>query len=116
MARDTVSFDANVPVELSLAYADGKFVDGKFGQRVMYSLAFPENHAMFLDPGVAQKIGALQVQPGEHFFLCKRPKNGSAPGHWDVWLSPAAEQARAHGETSMLERQLAASIQDAQAR
>jgi hypothetical protein len=127
MARDKIKFEANIPVELSLAYPQGKIVDGQFGQQTMYGLCFPDNHVMFLDLAVSQKLNVLQLQPGEHFVICKRPKNGSTPARWDVWLTPATEQMRAQRERpssrpaspeppSHLERQLAASIHEAQQR
>lgn len=96
--RETVEFPANEPVELSLAFPEGKIVAGRFGDRVMYSLEVPYGKAMFLDMAVAQKINLLEVQPGELFFLCKRPANGSRSTRWDVWLSPVTEQARAARE------------------
>ena len=98
MGRDTVGFNTNVPVELSLAFPERKFVEGRFGQCVMYSLDFPAGRVMFLSPGVAQKINAQEIQPGERFFICRRPKSGAVPPQWDVWLSPATEQVRAGSE------------------
>ncbi len=95
MPRNTVAFNSNVPVELALAFPNGKFIDAPMGKRVMFSLDYPEQSVMFLDPGVAQKINLLELKPGERFSICKRPKNGSTPARWDVWLSPATEQARA---------------------
>lgn len=121
--RDKVAFEPNIPVELSLAFPQGKIVDGRFGQQVMYALDFPAGSIMFLDLAVSQKITGLDIQPGERFFVCKRPKNGQTPARWDLWLSPATEQMRAHKlvdsfvppePPSMLERQLAASIHEAQ--
>lgn len=123
MGRDTINFEANQPQELSLAFPQGKFVKGQFGDRVMFGLSYPEGSVMFLDPGVAQKINHLEIQPGEHFAICKRPKNGSTPARWDVWLTDATRDMRAQHhapppppEPTMLERQLAASIHEAQAR
>lgn len=123
MARDKISFESNVPVELSLAFPEGKIVAGRFGDQVMYGLSYPEGSVMFLDLGVSQKLNMLQLQPGEHFAICKRPKNGTVPARWDVWLTPATEQMRAKKHTppppappSMIERQLAASVHEAQQR
>src|SRR5438874_2011805 len=96
--RNSVVFQNNVPVELALAFPEGKIVTGRYGDRVMHSLDFPGQHVMFLSLAVAQRLNHLELQPGEHFFICKRPKNGSVPGRWDLWLAPATEQQRAAKE------------------
>ena len=97
--RPKVSFEANVPVELAIHWAEGKIVAGRFGDQVMYSCDCPADSVMFLDMAVSQKINMLEIQPGERFFVCKRPKNGSVPARWDVWLSPATEKLRAMKES-----------------
>jgi hypothetical protein len=132
MGKPTVEFPLNVPVELCLRYPEGKIVEGRFGDRVMWGLDFPDEHVMFIDLAVAQKITNLEIRPGEHFFLCKRQKAGQKKAMWDIWLSPITEQMRAQVEMaqmeppaappkpaedpSMLERQLRASLIEAQAR
>ena len=98
--RPKVSFESNVPVELAIHWAEGKIVAGRFGEQVMYSCDCPAGSVMFLDMAVSQKINMLEIQPSERFFICKRPKNGSVPGRWDVWLSPSTEKLRAMKESA----------------
>src|SRR4051794_10229869 len=96
--RNSVVFENNVPVELALAFPEGKIVPGRYGDPIMHSLDFPVQHVMFLSLGVAQRLNHLDVQPGERFFICKRPKNGTVPARWDLWLAPATEKERAARE------------------
>jgi hypothetical protein len=120
--RETVTLENNMPVELALSFTTGKIVEGRTGQRVMYSLDFPPEHVLFVDLPVSQKITMLQVAVGERFFICRRPKNGQVPIRWDVWLSPQTEKMRAAKEmqpdpgTSELTRQLDASLRQVQER
>lgn len=116
--RDKIKFESNVPVTVTLSYAVGKQVDGQFGPQIMYSLE--GNQVMFVDMAVSQKINMLEPDAGESLVICKRPKNGSTPARWDVWLSPATEQLRAakgapavpaEDPPSELERELAASVE-----
>jgi hypothetical protein len=92
--RDKLTFDPNVPQTVTLQYQEGKLVDGRFGQQVMFSLE--GNQVMYLDLGVAQKINMLEPAVGESFVICKR-WNGQKgqPIRWDVWLSPETEKLRA---------------------
>jgi hypothetical protein len=142
MPLQKVSFTNNVPVELALLHSAGKICESRFGKaEVFYSLTQPPSACMYLNMSVSQKINALGPKPGERFVICKRSNQV-----WDVWLSQAAEAARAAQEAgvavkpngrpawggnpspptwdecaakeppSLLERQLAASISEAQAK
>lgn len=95
--RDKVTFEPNMPQTVTLQYQEGKLVDGRFGQQVMFSLE--GNKLMYLDLGVAQKINMLEPAVGESFVICKR-WNGQKgqPVRWDVWLSPETEKCRAAKE------------------
>jgi hypothetical protein len=85
--REAVEFTPNVPVQVALAYKEGKIVEGRFGQRVMFTLA--DGRVMFLDLDVAQKINELEPKPRQPFFVRKEfsGKKGDL-AHWRVWLSP----------------------------
>jgi len=85
--RETVEFSPNVPVLVALAYKEGKIVEGRFGQRVMFTLT--DGRVMFLDLDIAQKINELEPKPRQPFFVrkeCSGKKGDLA--HWRVWMSP----------------------------
>ncbi len=95
--RDKLTFEPNMPQTVTLQYREGKLVDGRFGQQVMFSLE--GNQVMYLDLAIAQKINMLEPAVGESFVICKR-WNGQKgqPVRWDVWLSPETEKFRAAKE------------------
>jgi hypothetical protein len=45
--REVGEFPPNTPVSLSLKYAQGKHLDGTYGERVMYTTT--DNRVVFLD-------------------------------------------------------------------
>lgn len=114
MPVNKVQFVANVPVEVALKYADGKQVDGAFGEQVYYSLSYSSDGApgMYVDPLVAAKIRAAEVRPNEKFWLCKRRGAGrGAAVVWDVWRdNKATMESRISPGDSQLTRDLARSI------
>ena len=97
-----VRFAANVPVEMALQCVDGVRVEGRYGDRVKYTLT--DDRTMYVDPFVAERIKALAIQPGELFLVCKRQakKGNRKTIYWVV------EQL---GDTEgQLERDLRASL------
>jgi hypothetical protein len=95
--RDTITFEPNTPVTVTLQYAEGKIMDGRFGQRVMWGL--DGDQVMFLDLNVAQQINMLEPQAGESITICKM-SNGQKgqKARWDVGLSLQTEKFRAAKE------------------
>ena len=69
-SRKMVRFDANTPVEVALQRVDGIRVEGRYGDRVKYTLT--DDRTMFVAPIVAQRIKELEIQPGELFQVCRR--------------------------------------------
>ena len=65
-----VRFSTNVPEIVAIKFRDGKEVEGRFGAQWMYSLA--DGRQMYVAPIVAERIGQLEIQPGELFSVCKR--------------------------------------------
>ena len=106
-SRKMVRFAANVPAEVALQCTDGVRVEGRYGDRVKYTLS--DDRTMYVDPFVAERIKELAIQPGELFLICKRQakKGNRRTIYW------AVEQLGDH--ESQLERDLRASIERAKA-
>jgi len=62
-------FHLNIPTEITLERPEGTLVQGRYGDRVMFSLA--DGRVMYVPPFVANKIQAEGVAAGERFELCK---------------------------------------------
>jgi hypothetical protein len=94
--REKVQFDTNVPVEVALLYADGRDVEGRFGDQVMYTLA--DDRVMFVPPIVRDRFVQLGVVAGELVTVCKREvKQGNRRSiQWQV----ERLEGSATGETS----------------
>jgi len=74
-----VRFEAGRPQEVALKFADGKVVDGQYGEQVMYTLT--DGRVMYVEPIVAARIRSLGIQPGECFFIEKRKKGRANDWH-----------------------------------
>ena len=81
---DKLQFTPNVPAQIALKFADGKLVEGRYGDQVMFSLT--NGQVMYLDTDVAAKINLLDLRKAEPFMICKRwtGKKGDSP-QWDIW-------------------------------
>jgi hypothetical protein len=71
--KDKVVFETNVPVEVCLARAEGKEVESRWGEEVLYNLA--DGRVMFVPASVRDQFRKLDVKPGERFHICKREVN-----------------------------------------
>jgi hypothetical protein len=80
---EKVIFQPNMPVRMALKYADGKTVEGRFGDQEFYTLT--DGRYMYVHPAVAAQINQLELRPGEPFEICKywSGKKGESP-QWDV--------------------------------
>jgi hypothetical protein len=68
-------FQPNVPIQVTLQSSQGIVVEGRYGNRMMFSLV--DGRVMYVPPIVATKIEAEGIAPGERFELCKAQiKNG----------------------------------------
>lgn len=88
-----MQFTPNVPVEIALKFTDGKSVEGRFGDQMMYSLSKPADHVVYLDNDVAAKLNILEPRKGEVIHACKRwsGKKTEKPV-WDFWRGGADQQ------------------------
>jgi hypothetical protein len=90
--REKVEFPLNVPVELALAFDDGKDVAGTWGDQVMYALA--GDRIMFVPPIVRTKLEALGVKRHEPVRITRAQKrDGRRRGvEWRVERAGALER------------------------
>src|SRR5271157_4453998 len=100
--KERVVFEANVPVEATLAYPDGLKVQGRFGDQVMYSLT--DGRVMYVPPVVRDKLVELGIRQNEPFAICKaeRREGNRRFVDWVVQLEGSAapaQSATAHGNT-----------------
>jgi len=62
-------FQPNVPTQVTLQSSQGVVVEGRYGNRMMFSLV--DGRVMYVPPIVATKIEAEGIAAGERFELCK---------------------------------------------
>src|ERR1700692_752141 len=68
-------FQPNVPIRVALQSLQGLVVEGRYGNRMMFTLM--DGRVMYVPPIVATKIEAEGIAAGERFELCKAQiKNG----------------------------------------
>ena len=68
-------FQPNVPIRVALQSPQGVVVEGRYGNRMMFTLV--DGRVMYVPPIVATKIEAEGIAAGERFELCKAHiKNG----------------------------------------
>jgi hypothetical protein len=100
-------FHLNVPAEIILERPEGTLVQGRYGDRVMFTLT--DGRVMYVPPFVADKIQAEGVAPGDRFELCKtQVRRGSRRAI--EWIVRRIDPSEPEPETP-LERDLRASIE-----
>lgn len=79
-------------------------------------IPLPGGDWLFLASPLASSLDALKLQPGEEFAICLYQDQGIP--HWECWLTPGTEKARAAVEMAKLdlETQLRASLKVVQGR
>jgi hypothetical protein len=99
-------FHLNVPAEIVLERPEGTLVQGRYGDRVMFTLT--DGRVMYVPPFVADKIQREGLAPGDRFELCKtQVKKGSRRSiEWIVRRIPSEPEPE-----TPLERDLRASIE-----
>ena len=91
MTNGILRFNTNAPVEVALRYDDGKRVEGRYGEQVMYALE--GDRVMYVPPVVANQIRELGIRAREPFEICKaelREENK----RWIEWRVRRLEEPR----------------------
>ena len=91
MTNGILRFNTNSPVEVALRWDDGKRVEGRYGEQVMYSLE--GDRVMYVPPVVAKQIQELGIRAREVFEICKaelREENK----RWIEWRVRRIEEPR----------------------
>ena len=91
MTNGILRFNTNAPVEVALRWDDGKRVEGRYGEQIMYTLE--GDRVMYVPPVVAKQIHELGIRAREVFEICKaelRDENR----RWIEWRVKRLEQPR----------------------
>ena len=91
MTNGVLRFNTNAPVEVALRWHDGKRVEGRYGEQVMYMLE--GDRVMYVPPVVARQIRDLGIRARETFEICKaelREENK----RWIEWRVKRIEEPR----------------------
>ena len=100
-------FQPNVPTQVALQSPQGVVVEGRYGNRMMFSLT--DGRVMYVPPIVATRIEAAGIAAGERFELCKAQiKNGHGRSvEWALRrLEPEEQLAKIALDTPAPESQL----------
>ena len=91
MTNTILRFNTNSPVEVALRWDDGKRVDGRYGEQVMYTL--DDDRVMYVPPVVAQRIRELGIRAREVFEICKAELQQDNK-RWIEWRVRRIEEPR----------------------
>jgi hypothetical protein len=91
MTNGILRFNTNAPVEIALQWNDGKRVDGRYGEQVMFTL--DDNRVMYVPPVVAKQIRDLGIRAREIFEICKA-ELCEENKRWIEWHVKKLEQPR----------------------
>ena len=106
MTNGILRFNTNAPVEVALRWDDGKRVEGRYGEQIMYTLE--GDRVMYVPPVVAKQIQELGIRAREIFEICKaelREENK----RWIEWRVRRIEEPR-HPAASANAPEAAASV------
>ncbi len=91
MTNGILRFNTNAPVEVALRWDDGRRVDGRYGEQVMFTL--DDERIMYVPPVVARRIRELGIMAGEPFEICKAELH-EENRRWIEWRVRRLEQPR----------------------
>ena len=69
MRNGILRFNTNTPVTVALRWDDGRRVEGRYGEQMMYTLE--DDRVMYVPPVVGQRIQDLGIRAREVFEICK---------------------------------------------
>jgi hypothetical protein len=86
--KQIVRFPINTPTQVALETEAGKYVEGRYGEQVLYSLV--GDRVMYVRPIVDQRIRELAIAAGERFEIVKHEvKDGTRRSvQWRVTRLP----------------------------
>lgn len=64
-----IRFEFNVPVRVALKYAEGKPIEGRYGESLLFSTT--DGRRFFIPAPVGEQITALGIRPGEPISITK---------------------------------------------
>ena len=91
MTNGILRFNTNAPVEVALRWNDGKRVDGRYGEQIMYTLV--DDRVMYVPQVVAKQIHELGIRARETFEICKAELRDDNK-RWIEWHVKRMEQPR----------------------
>jgi len=91
MTNGILRFNTNTPVELALRWDDGRRVEGRYGEQIMYTL--DDDRVMYVPPVVASRIRELGIRAKEVFEICKAELREDNR-RWIEWRVKRLEQPR----------------------
>ncbi len=89
--RGILRFNTNAPVEVALRWNDGKRVEGRYGEQVMYTL--DDDRVMYVPPVVNSQIRELGIRAHEAFEICKAEVQED-DRRWIEWRVRRMEEPR----------------------
>jgi len=113
---EKLTLTPNAPVLIALRFPQGRIVQSRFGEEQQVQFSLVDGRTYYASLGVAQKINDLKLGDQEEFYIAKKQTGKAQYGYVDVWLRRDKPAPQPEPEPSLLERQLAASIHEAQAR
>jgi pyruvate/2-oxoglutarate dehydrogenase complex dihydrolipoamide acyltransferase (E2) component len=96
MMREPIRFETNVPVVASLRFNDGKDVQGRYGDQVLYTVQTADGErVMYVPPIVRTKIEQAGLTAGDWFRIGKFEVRNGQRKHleWKVERLQPEEQA-----------------------
>src|SRR5579862_4168226 len=91
MTNGILRFNTNCPVEVSLHWDNGKRVEGRYGEQIMYTLE--GDRVMYVPPVVAKQIQELGIRAREVFEICKAELRDDNK-RWIEWRVRRIEEPR----------------------
>jgi hypothetical protein len=91
MTNGILRFNPNTPVEVALRFDNGKRVDGRYGEQVMFTLE--GDRVMYVPPVVANQIRQLGIRAREAFEICKAELRDDNK-RWIEWRVRRLEEPR----------------------